>query len=210
VPGQAEAVIVDGNNVTRFVLPANGAPATISTTTVQQRQAEQAINKLAADLQALKKLEQPSDSQKRLLDDLKAQLTDKLDEQFKETQKAQIDEVAKLRERLDNLQKEITERSKNREDILSQRIEDLLSGKIPATTPAAGRRGVRVGVANAVPIAPGAVPVAGGVDHAPAAVPEPNPLNFNPVAPATPPPPAAAQPANAADAPDTPPGATKR
>ena len=196
-------MIVDGNNVTRFVLPAGGLPAAVSTMTVQQRALEASISKLADRLQSLKKTEQPSDAEKQQMDLLKTQLTDLLDEQFKENQKAQFDELAQLRERLDKLQQEITERNKNREEILSQRMEDLLSGKIPTTTPAAGRRAVRVGVANAAPVAPAAVP-------APGAVPQPNPYNVNPGAPVMPPPPGAVQPANAADAPDTPPAATKR
>jgi len=204
VPGQAEAVILDGNNVVRWNL-VNGQPVEVTTMTLKERQAQQAISKLAADLQALKKLEQPSDSQKRLMDDLKAQLSDKLDEQFKETQKAQIDEVTKLRERLDNLQKEITDRNKNREEILGQRLEDILSGKtaIPAT-PAAGRRvggGGRGGVgaaalngaAIAVPAVPAAVPPVG---PAPAAV-----VPLPAAAPGMPPR------AGAVETPDTPPPA---
>jgi hypothetical protein len=168
-PGQAEAVIVDGNNVIRWNL-ANGQPVEVTTTTVKERQAQQAINKLAADLQALKKLEQPSDSQKRLMDDLKAQLSDKLDEQFKENQKAQFDELARLRERLDNLQKEITDRNKNREEILSQRLEDILSGKAAiAPPPAAPGRRAAVAAVKAVPL--NAVPGAPVEPPAPAVPP---------------------------------------
>jgi len=179
VPGQAEAVIVDGNNVIRWNL-ANGQPVEVTTTTVKERQAQQAINKLAAELQALKKLEQPSDAQKRQMDDLKAQLSDKLDEQFKENQKTQFDELARLRERLDNLQKEITDRNKNREEILSQRLEDILSGKaaIPATPAAAGRRAA-VAAVKAVPVAPAAP-----VNAVPGAVPGAQVAPGSPVVPA--------------------------
>src|SRR4029078_2182917 len=104
------------------------------------RQAEQRINALANRLRALKKNERPTDDEKDEVAKATADLRDSLDAQFNETQKAQFDEVAKLRERLDNLQKEITDRNKNREEFLSQRLEDILSGKaaIPAT-PAAGR-----------------------------------------------------------------------
>jgi len=205
VPGQAEAVIVDGNNVTRLVVPANGLPATISTTTVQQRQAEQRINALANRLRALKKNERPTDDEKDEVAKATAELRDSLDAQFNETQKAQFDEVAKLRERLDNLQKEITDRSRNREEFLSQRLEDILSGKaaIPATPAAAGRR-AGVAAVKAVPLVPAPV---NAVPVAPAAA---NPFGAAPAGVAVPAaPPAVAPPAGAADA-DAPPGATKR
>lgn len=184
--GQGQIEINQDGKVTRFIVPANGLPAAITTTTVKQRQAEQAINNLAAQLQSLKKIELLSDAQKAQMDDLKAQLMEKLDEQFKETQKAQFDELAQLRDRLDNLQKEITDRNKNREEILDQRLEDILSGKAPMPAmPAAAARRVGAAAVKAVPqgIIPAVNPPAATVPADPF-----NPLPAGaPVAPAVPP-----------------------
>jgi len=95
-------------------------------------QTQQTINALATRLRQLKSRENPSDDEQKQIADLTDQLRQSLDSEFKQTQKSQFDEMAQLRNRLDKLQKEITDRNKNRESLLDQRLSDLLSGNAAA------------------------------------------------------------------------------
>jgi hypothetical protein len=95
-------------------------------------QTQQTINGLATRLRQLKSHENPADDEQKQIADLTEELRQSLQVEFKQMQKFQLDEMAQLRDRLDNLQKEIVDRNKNRESLLDQRLTDLLSGNAPA------------------------------------------------------------------------------
>ena len=55
-----------------------------------------------------------------------------LNSQFQERQKAETGELKQLRDRLEKLEKEINERTQNREEVIKRRLEQLLSAKSAA------------------------------------------------------------------------------
>src|SRR5262245_45762450 len=168
----ARAGVQDNRWVTAPIDPLTGVALTPN-----QRQVDQAVNALSNRLRQLKRLAQPTDEQKAEIDKFTRELRESLDRQFKETQKAQLDEVNKVSERLAKLQREIAERSKNREAILSQRLEDILSGKAGAG--GAVRRGAVLIFNNAGNGVVEEAPIADPIVHdaaAPGAVPPIEPL----------------------------------
>lgn len=77
-----------------------------------------------------------TDDQKKLLDekrtDLKQRLKTLLETQFESQQKTQIEELKQLHQRLDKLEQEISDRSKNRDSLIDRRLNQILSGGVPA------------------------------------------------------------------------------
>ena len=63
----------------------------------------------------------------------KEQLRKLLNEQFEQREKSQSGELEQLRQRLDKLEKELSDRKSNRESIIDRRMNDLLSTNSTAT-----------------------------------------------------------------------------
>jgi chromosome segregation ATPase len=105
------------------------------------------IKDLLTEYQQLQSVDQPKEEQEKKLSTLKDQLRTLLNSQFQERQKTESGELQQLRDRLEKLEKEINERTQNREDVIKRRLEQLLSAK-----PAAG---VNTSVQNGVLILDG-------------------------------------------------------
>jgi biopolymer transport protein ExbD len=73
----------------------------------------------------------PSDEQKDKIEALKAKLKEKLSDQFEQRQKEESEELQQLRQRLDKLEKEISDRAQNRDKVLQQRLDNLISAAQP-------------------------------------------------------------------------------
>jgi hypothetical protein len=71
--------------------------------------------------------------------------------QFQERQKTESGELIKLRDRLEELEKEINERTQNRDDVIKRRLDQLLSAQSAAATNKTVQNGVLI--FDKVPIA---------------------------------------------------------
>ncbi|HZZ29295.1 MAG TPA: secretin N-terminal domain-containing protein [Pirellulales bacterium] len=106
---------------------------------------QQRLNALANDIRTLtsKSGDAPSDQQKSEIEALKAKLKDTLSRQFDDQQKSESDELQQLRERLEKLEKEISDRAQSRNQVIQQRLNGLLSAN-RAALPNSGTMPVRI------------------------------------------------------------------
>jgi hypothetical protein len=86
-----------------------------------------AIDELAAGARLLSATEKLSDDQKAKLEKTTAMLKDLLEKRLQNQEKTQRDELKLLRERLEKLEKEISDRAQNRQSIIDRKLQDLLS-----------------------------------------------------------------------------------
>ncbi len=93
---------------------------------------DQQIKALLGEYQKSQSGDRPKEEQEKKLTTLKDQLRTLLDSQFQERQKTESGELKQLRDRLEELEKEINERTQNREDVIKRRLEQLLSAKTAA------------------------------------------------------------------------------
>ena len=90
------------------------------------------IKELLGEYQKSQSGDRPKEEQEKKVTTLKDQLRTLLDSQFQERQKTESGELQRLRDRLEELEKEINERTQNREDVIKRRLEQLLSAKSAA------------------------------------------------------------------------------
>jgi hypothetical protein len=90
---------------------------------------DQRIAALSLTIRQLEAAGNPTDKQKAELDNAKQQLKEHLATQFDEHQKQESEELKQLRERLDKLEKEISDRAQHRDDLINRRLDDVISGK---------------------------------------------------------------------------------
>ncbi len=90
-------------------------------------EAGQQIAAISASIRNLESSGDLSDKQKSTLDEAKRQLKDRVSTQFDERQKQESEELKQLRQRLDKLEKSISDRAQNREKIINQQIDELTS-----------------------------------------------------------------------------------
>ncbi len=90
-------------------------------------EAGQQIAAISATIRNLESSGDLSDKQKSSLDEAKRQLKDRLSTQFDERQKQESEELKQLHKRLDKLEKNISDRSQDREKIINQQIDELTS-----------------------------------------------------------------------------------
>ncbi len=127
-----------------------GGPMVWQLTNPEGMKLQQQIDAMAQDVRKLADVgeDKLTDEQKTALDDLKKKMKGLLDQQFEMRQKSEIDELKQLRERLDRLDKEISDRSKNRDSILDRQMKDLLTANRPAKVTAHGDVNVVTDAAN--------------------------------------------------------------
>ncbi|HEY2760699.1 MAG TPA: secretin N-terminal domain-containing protein, partial [Pirellulales bacterium] len=94
---------------------------------VPQYYSDLQLEKLVAEYKKLAATENPSDEQQRELDAQKSQLKEVLSTQFDVRQKAESEELKRLRERLDKLEKDISDRAQNRDEFINRRLKELMS-----------------------------------------------------------------------------------
>ncbi|HEY2826644.1 MAG TPA: secretin N-terminal domain-containing protein [Pirellulales bacterium] len=86
-----------------------------------------AVADLTVDCRKLSAVENPTDDQQRELNDKKTQLKQMLSTQFDQRQKQESEELKYLRQRLDKLEEEISDRAQNRDNLINRRLDDLVS-----------------------------------------------------------------------------------
>ena len=155
---------------------------------------DQQIKDVLTEYQKSAAAENPNEEQQKKQAVLKDQLRTILNSQFQERQKTESGELQRLRDRLEELEKEINERTQNREDVIKRRLEQLLSAKTAAeanppapqgtpildgfpSTSATGTTSLR-GKSDFVPNQPSELPIdgKGTITPAPAV---PNPFSDN-------------------------------
>ncbi len=100
--------------------------------------ADQRIKNLAADLARREKMANPTPDEEKETARHKDELKSLLRQQFETQQKDQAAELKQMRERLDRLEKEISNRDQSRESLIERRMDDLLASsgqEKPGTTP---------------------------------------------------------------------------
>jgi Bacterial type II/III secretion system short domain len=113
----------------------------------QNRQADKfdhQIKELLGEYEKSQSGDRPKEEQEKKLTTLKDQLRTLLDSQFQERQKVESGELQQLRDRLEKLEKEINERTQNREDVIKRRLEQLLSAKTAAGANPAAQQGTLI------------------------------------------------------------------
>jgi hypothetical protein len=104
---------------------------------------QQRLKNLAAEIAALQKQDvNPTPDEERSLVQRKEELKSLLREQLEGQQKDQAAELKQMRERLERLEKEISNRDQNRESLIERRLKDILASsgdEKPGTTPAPKR-----------------------------------------------------------------------
>ncbi|HEY2825990.1 MAG TPA: secretin N-terminal domain-containing protein [Pirellulales bacterium] len=101
-------------------------------------ESQQKIDQLVQQYQAIKA--DPVDkggADLKRIDALKDELRKALDKQFDERQKSEKSEIEQLRKRLDQLEKEMSQRSENRQSWVDKRLDGLLAAS-PASTAVSG------------------------------------------------------------------------